>query len=514
MLADNQILNLPKVSWQTRDLLPSYSGIYYVVDEKGIIWYIGKSKNIFSRWQGKSHHRHLDIHNKKHKNFHIYCEKVDLFELDQREKQQIRKFDPHLNDSSVKIQTKRHTETLLRESIVAIADFSFILGVEPPRKEIKDLMFRGWLNSKKILELPIVRIGIDDYSFKNRLNISSSDEHEALAKKAFQTRKSYSNKWEFIPKEYPFLFRLKVNNYAVEVSFLSFWIGSGNNLESRDFIQSTIAGEKINALSLDSLTKIKSDSFNKQDKISKSRLFQLQRLEPYSSDKISLFFNESIDYELAKNRLYKLRDDLKSGKRGVGSRSQADTNSQVIDNLLEQRKIDPDKYKNETLTLNKRRQPLLYLKCFNLDPQKPYKSGKNSNGQPNFSYSSVRKIINGREILTSANEFDTIYYLASVDLKAWLLVEKYLQDFATLSRELQDNEAVTDRFYVSPRKFIVPAKVNIKLTEIGYSAWIPFGSSPEYPSLESAKAEIKRRLTNSDLPGLKLAFRNEHISKK
>ena len=295
---------------------------------------------------------------------------------------------------------------------------------------------------------------------------------------------------------------------------MSFWIGSGNNLESREYIQSTIAGESIKALSLKSLNKIQSDFLNKQNEISKSRLFQLQRLEHYSSDKISLFFNESIDKELAKNKLYKLRDDLKTGKRGVGSRLQVETNSQVIDNLLDRKKIDPDKYKNENLTLNKRRQPLLYLKCFNLDPQKPYKNRKNSDGQSNFIYSAVRKMIKGREVLTSANKFDTVYYLASVDLKAWLLVEEYLQDFATLFLKLQDNEAATDKFYVSARKFIVPAKVNIKLTEINYSAWIPFGISQEYPSLELAKTEIKRRLLNSGLPGIKLTFRNEHISKK
>ena len=80
--------------------------------------------------------------------------------------------------------------------------------------------------------------------------------------------------------------------------------------------------------------------------------------------------------------------------------------------------------------------------------------------------------------------------------------------------KLQDNEAATDKFYVSARKFIVPAKVNIKLIEINYSAWIPFGMSQEYPSIELAKTEIKRRLLNSGLPGIKLTFRNEHISKK
>ena len=59
----------------------------------------------------------------------------------------------------------------------------------------------------------------------------------------------------------------------------------------------------------------------------------------------------------------------------------------------------------------------------------------------------------------------------------------------------------------------MPAKVNIKLDNIGYSAWIPFGTSAAFPTYEAAKEEIIRRLKNSDLPGLKLMFKRETIAK-
>jgi excinuclease UvrABC nuclease subunit len=41
MSADEHILQLPHISLKSRTLLPEESGIYYVVDEKSIIWYIG-----------------------------------------------------------------------------------------------------------------------------------------------------------------------------------------------------------------------------------------------------------------------------------------------------------------------------------------------------------------------------------------------------------------------------------------------------------------------------------------
>jgi hypothetical protein len=63
------------------------------------------------------------------------------------------------------------------------------------------------------------------------------------------------------------------------------------------------------------------------------------------------------------------------------------------------------------------------------------------------------------------------------------------------------------------RKYIVPAKVNIKLETINYSAWIPFGMNEQYPTFEAAKEEIKTRLYDADLPELKLTFKKESIAK-
>jgi excinuclease UvrABC nuclease subunit len=102
LLADSKILYLPKVSLETKELLPEYSGIYYVVDENKIVWYVGKAQNIRKRWQGKSHHRIYQLKQIKHKYFDIHYENISLSQLDLREKQQIAKHSPYLNNSPVK----------------------------------------------------------------------------------------------------------------------------------------------------------------------------------------------------------------------------------------------------------------------------------------------------------------------------------------------------------------------------------------------------------------------------
>ncbi len=89
MIADETILQLSKVTLQTKELLPEISGIYYVIDENNNVWYIGKAKNICKRWRGKSHHRIYQLQAQKKKHFTIYYEQVSESQLDNIEKQRI-----------------------------------------------------------------------------------------------------------------------------------------------------------------------------------------------------------------------------------------------------------------------------------------------------------------------------------------------------------------------------------------------------------------------------------------
>ncbi len=514
MLADSKILNLPKVSLETKELLPEYSGIYYVVDENKIVWYIGKAKNINKRWQGKAHHRIYQLKQLKHKYFDIYYEKINFSDLDRKEKQQIIKYTPHLNNSPVKSKKVHPTETLLRETIATISDFAFILGVEPPRREVKDRIGIAWLIQEQILDLPIIHICLDLNAFKTTLNPQSVNEHQALIKKAFSTRKAYASKWEGFPKGYPFMFRLNVNGHVIEVNDLSVWLGKENIQKYND---TKIAKESFKVVTPESLFTIQNCNSEQQ-----SNKIRLQRIKPYTLDLIPLLFNESVDTEAVKQKFYKFSEDHKIGKRGVGSRCRPiksrliDSDFTTIDELLISRGINNNQYDgNNIISMKRGMQDRigLYIQCFNLDPKCPCLYAKTTDGSKVPVYNPVMEIVDNQKITSVSCKFDIVYLLASVDKKAWLLVENYLKDFASAHKKLNNKEGFIDKFYVSPRKFIAPAKVNIKLEKMKYSTWIPFGMSEQYSTFETAKQEIIKRLSEADLPGLKLTFRKENITK-
>ena len=339
MFANLKFLNLPKVSLETKELLPEYSGIYYVVDENNLVWYVGKAKNIRKRWRGKAHHRIYQLQQLNYKQFYIYYEQVDLLQLDKREKQQIEKYNPHLNNSPVKTKKVRPTETLLRETIAKIRDFAFILGVEPPRREVKDKIGINCLIQEHLLDLPIVHICLDRTAFKALFNPRSIEEHIALITKAFSTRKAYGDKWKPFPKGYPIMCRLSVNGFIIEVNYVDVWTAKQNTEIHREYSQEAIARESIRVLTSESLTAIQN-----HNKANQRNQIQLQRLKPYTSDLIPLFFNESIDPHSAKKELEKVSKDYKTGKRGVGSRSSNADLDLAINELLISRGIDLQKY--------------------------------------------------------------------------------------------------------------------------------------------------------------------------
>ena len=504
MLADSKILNLPKVSLETKELLPEYSGIYYVVDENKIVWYIGKAKNINKRWQGKAHHRIYQLKQLKHKYFDIYYEKINFSDLDRKEKQQIIKYTPHLNNSPVKSKKVHPTETLLRETIAKISDFAFILGVEPPRKEIKDKISLNVykLGQKKILDSTVIHICIDRDIFENIYQPESREESIAIKNRAFMSRKKYPNKWnQFLIIRYPGLSRYSINNYC-EVSRLfvngyaieiTDWFSGEESKFIPEYQQTALAQESIKVLTPGSLAQL-------QQRLGTEETFKLylQRLEPYTSDLIKLFFNEPINHESAKNELIKVSQDYKLGKRGIGSRSKVVN----IDALLASRGINTNKYPIRQVNYLNRERIGVYVQCFSVDLKTSPHYGTFAKG-----------IIKNKETKQLSSQFEIVYLLTSVDKKAWLLVEEYLKDFAKAATKLNNGEGYVKRFYISRRKYIVSAKVNIKLESISYSAWIPFGMNEKYPTFETAKEEIKKRLHDADLPGLKLTFKKENIAK-
>jgi predicted GIY-YIG superfamily endonuclease len=480
LIADLYILRLDKVVLEAKQLLPEYSGIYYVLDQTNNVWYIGQAKNIRKRWQGKAHHRIYQLEAQKKLHFTIYYEQASESQLNSIEKQRIEKYHPHLNASPVKTKNLRPTETLLRETLVAIADFAFILGVEVPRKQII--------------------VCIDLFAFKEKFKPLSTDEERAIRKAAFTNSKTYAGKWVGTLSEFYSRLILLVNGYEVIVmnSYEHFI-----QTESQAFIKYetvNLASESIKALTAKSLS-----DFQKIDTDNKFA----QNLSPYTSDLIKPLFNEIIDREAIKKRLNRVSEDYQAGKRGIGSR----TKIIDIDWLLSDRNIDLNKYSREDVKFLPHDRIGICIKSFIVTPQTPREYFTYSNGKKGFFYNLANGILEGQKIEAASLKFNTIYLLNGVDKIAWLLVEEYLRDFAKPATKLNNGEGYVEQFYISPRKYIVPAKVNIKLENIGYSAWIPFGLSEEFPTFEIAKEEIRRRLQNSDLPELKLSFKREAIAK-
>lgn len=516
MIADTVILQLLKVPLQAKQLLPEYSGIYYVLDENNNVWYIGKAKNICKRWQGKAHHRIYQLEAQKKKNFTIYYEQVTESQLDSVEKQRIEKYHPHLNSSPVKTKKVRPVETLLRETITAIADFAFLLGVEPPRKEIQSQITVDWLAQKKILGLSVIHVCLDIDDLKEKYQ-PSIEEEEALIKMAFSSRKAYASKWESFPPVYSFMYRLYVNGYVVEVNYWNRWYSQEKLQEIREYTETTLAQESIRALTPESLAKIKN-----QAEENERYVLHLKRLTPYNVDLIKILFNEPVDSKVTKIMMGKISEDYKAGMRGIGSRSISIKSKLIssdfitIEELLMNRGIDPQKYnRGGEINLGYAGEKMgLFIKCFSTDMKMPSKYETDANNQkyPVY-YNLAYGILNNNKTYHAPSQFDTFYLLASVDKKGWLLVEEYLTDFARPATQLSNGEGYVKKFYVSPRKYIAPAKVNIKLETIGYSAWIPFGLNEEFATFESAKEEICKRLKYSGLPELNLAFKRETIEK-
>lgn len=324
------------------------------------------------------------------------------------------------------------------------------------------------------------------------------------------------------------MYRLCVNSYVVEVNYWSRWFTQEEFQGLRAYTKTTLAQESIRALTPESLAKLQ----HQVDKQNQYALY-LNRLKPYTSDPIKLLFNEQMDSEGAKKVMEKISEDYKVGSRGIGSRSVSIKPKSIssgftnIEEILINRGIDIHKYsRGGVINFGYAEERIgVYIQSFNIDLKKPYfvvslrpiedihaeEDIKSNKKYPR--YNLAHGILNNNKTDAASLEFDTVYLLASVEKKAWLLVEEYLEGFAKPATKLSNGQGYVQKFYVSARKYIVPAKLNIKLENIGYSAWIPFGVSKEFPTFEAATEEIRKRLRGSGLPELKVAFKRETIEK-
>lgn len=114
--------NWSSLPLKERHQLPAGSGIYIIVDAEDHVWYVGQSKNLNARWQGKGHHRYKQLSRTNNKRlYNIYWKLFPLHQLNEKEQLYIDLFKPSLNYSSVK--------TYARKAIQPNAEISRLLKV-------------------------------------------------------------------------------------------------------------------------------------------------------------------------------------------------------------------------------------------------------------------------------------------------------------------------------------------------------------------------------------------------
>ena len=486
MNTDEFIAKLPNLPLKSRGELPEKSGIYYVIDDQSIIWYIGLAKNLRSRWAGKSHHRIYQLEKQRKKVFTIYYEFVHETQLDAIEQQRIEQYNPQLNGTIVKTKKLRPTETLLRETLAVIAPYSFILGVEPPRKDDPNFMAKCQSFSsdrriqKSVLPLNVIHICINLEEFK----IEKQKIVFTFLRNVFKKRVNYANNWSLDPatKQYErygrFLTRrLLVNGFAIEVSMIHTEVLQ--KIQGYDFTQ--IAGIHMRVVDEKTLNILKetckindagvwlySDQHDSQYEIT-CRL-GLQRLNLYKIDLLKLLFNEEINTTKLQTLPAESKPQVEDNNNLSSRLVNLAAKKIYLQNLLTERGIDINYYQ-----VNK------YLERIPTD----------NNYVDNNSDRTMKVYV--KSFLHS------LYLEVTVDKAFWLLLEEYLSDFTKVTLN-QDEGCLKGQLI----KSLPVAKISVTLNG-KWKTDIPFGTKDNISYTEAVNI-ITERLNSSGISKLKFSF--------
>ena len=534
MNATEFILQLPNISIKNRELLPENSGIYYVLDEQFIVWYVGQAKNLRSRWAGDSHHRLYQLQKQRKKQFVIYYELVAESHLNAMERQRIEEYNPQLNGTKIRTKKLHPTETLLWETLTILAPYSFLLGVEPPRKQDPKLINDSihwrdeWRVQKAVLPLNVIHICINlkdleefakDWPSVNR-----------FLKQVFKQRTNYSDNWACKGKvkdeKYGvfFLRRLLVNGFAIEIYRAA--------KEALEFIQgydlTQLAGVDMRVVNEDSLVVLKNkcllgvtgiyiSSENQYHAYEQIRHKAIERLSPYKKDMIKLLFNEHIDTGKLKMFLIEHKTEAESNTKSPNRLTNLIAKKEYFKKLLIERGIDLQQYQvNKYLNYlpkddnyvdnNKDKRMTIFVKTFLGNLKEPISymvinlanGGKTTIGRGNMIHGAKGRTMQG-------SLYKEVYLAATVDRVFWLVLEPYLSDFAQV--KLNEEEGYISKAYISPRKFLVPAILCVTLNG-KWRADIPFGPKDDMSYSEVVDI-IKSRLQESGIPKLRFSFKSE-----
>ncbi|MGG6294981.1 GIY-YIG nuclease family protein [Leptolyngbya sp. AN02str] len=142
---------LPSVSLKQRDQLPASPGIYFAINAKGQVLYIGLARNLASRWQGQNHHR-LDQLLRINQRSPVQLAWLDCRQsthtLSVLEAHYIKTFHPLLNGTQVPARKITPAETVLQATLTKISKYTVVFGIAP-ESELREiptvnLRYFGW----------------------------------------------------------------------------------------------------------------------------------------------------------------------------------------------------------------------------------------------------------------------------------------------------------------------------------------------------------------------------------
>jgi predicted GIY-YIG superfamily endonuclease len=127
-----QLTELPNLPLPQREQLPTCPAIYFALDSNDRVLYIGKAKNLLSRWQ--NHHR-LEQLTYIHRRAPVRLCWLDLSDrieqLDVEENYYIELYRPLLNRTKVPVKKIIPAETTLQQTLRKIAPYCLIFGIAP-----------------------------------------------------------------------------------------------------------------------------------------------------------------------------------------------------------------------------------------------------------------------------------------------------------------------------------------------------------------------------------------------
>jgi predicted GIY-YIG superfamily endonuclease len=516
----------PHLDLRSRELLPENSGVYYILDDDNIVWYIGKAKNLKVRWSGAGHHRLAQLQKQVKKRLIVYYELVAEPILDQTERQRIEQYSPQLNGTKVKSQKSKPIEVLLRETLTELAPYLYVIGVEPPRKEDNNFVNDAkkwndaWRIQASVLHAKVIHIGFDSTKFNE--DIGDGNLTIKVLNKIFRHRPNFTANWDckatkrsryisWLP-----ITRLFCNGFAIEmyeakeetIAYLQNWNSSNlAGVKLKAISDKSLESLKVNEiLILGGLSK-KTDNSNYQAFCNRS----INRLTPYRDDAAKVLFDrdfnpkeqsvvqqlkekeEQIDQE-GSSRITNLNKKRKFMLDLLSSNPHCDLNKYATLEALQ----PIDTTHNYPATLKAGKMPI-YIQPFSCDLQEvrgPVARAKGSQGE----FICIAK----------HHPYQRLYLEGWVEKSIWLLLEPHIHDFAKV--HLSEDEGSVQEYFVSTRKKLFHAVLRITLDKT-VKAEIPFGSDGVLGWVQATNI-IAQRLNSSEIEGLKFTFKAEEAKVK